>query len=492
MQNGAMGKGVWVDRSGHDLTPAQLQEAQYAADQLFNTGVSEGGKTKVLKRSNLDWIRISETNKEMEFINSLSFLRDSLLAALGVPKVLFASADATFANLNEAKKIFFTQTVLPLARKIEMAFNSNFFDKFNIPVHMRFRIEEIPELQEDINQRAQSFGVLVKGDIPPKVAAELVGINLPEEGWDGWDKPQEKPAPFGGGGGFPPQNGLSEGDNEKAIRKAISIMQIQQKIVEEKRICADPFYREMEYKRFLHQTLAEEDKISNRCEAYFLGKWKQMEDYFAGRKIKSLRIAAINKEIISPSEIEALIAFVKMLPWLNGELARDLEPLIKTIFTNGMLRTADGVGAQIANVKLSHAAAMFYIKRAKELNHVPQNVRDAIIEHLQKDTWTSETMIKDLKNRFTAISDKSVKTTARTEAGAAFNGGRLQAMKELKIEKKMWSSSRDTKVRESHQIDGETVPIDSSFSNGLQFPGDQTAGPAEVCNCRCTVLSVLE
>ena len=495
LQNGAMGKGAWVDTSGHDLTPQQLAEAQFAADQTFNTGVGDAGKTKVLKRSSLNWIRISETNKELEFISSLSWLRDAFLAGLGTPKVLFASADATFANLSEAKKILFTQTIMPLSRKIEIAFNSNFFDKFGIAVHMRFKTEEIPELQEDIGQRAMSYSTFVKASVPPKVAADLFGVKFPEEGWEGWDAPEAKPTPFGGGGGFPP-SGQNEGDaqveRDKAIRKTITIMQIQAKVLEEKRICSDPFYREMEYKRFLHQTLAEEDKISNRCERYFLAKWNMVEAYLSDREIKSVRVKSINKEIVSPEEIAALIAYVKNLSWMNGELARELEPLIKTIFMNGMLRTADGIGAQIANVKLSHASAMFYIKRTKDLNHVPENVRDAIIAHLDQDVWTNETLVKDLKNRFTAISDKSVKTTARTEAGAAFNGGRLQGMKELKIEQKMWSTSKDIKVRPSHQIDGETVPVDSAFSNGLMFPGDQTAGPGEVCNCRCVLLSALE
>ena len=498
LQNGAMGKGAWVDTTGHDLTPQQLAEAQFAADQTFNTGVGDAGKTKVLKRTGLNWIRISETNKELEFISSLSWLRDAFLAGLGTPKVLFASADATFSNLAEAKKILFTQTITPLARKIEIAFNSNFFDKYGIPVHMRFKTEEIPELQEDIGQRATSFSTFVKASVPPKVAADLVGVKLPQEGWTGWDEPEQKaPSPFGGGGGFPPGGAQpSEGDRQveqdKAIRKTVAVMQIQQKIVEEKRLCADPFYREMEYKRVLHQTLAEEDKISNRCEAYFLGQWKKIESFLTARQLKTVRVKSINKEIISPEEIELLITYIKNLPWLNGELAREIEPLLKTIFTNGMLRTAEGIGAQIANVKISQASLLYYAKRAKDLNHVPATVRDAIIEHLQNDTWTNETLVKDLKNRFTAISDKSVKTTARTEAGAAYNGGRLQGMKELKIEQKMWSTSKDAKVRPSHQIDGEVVPIDSAFSNGLMFPGDQTAGPGEVCNCRCVLLSVLE
>jgi uncharacterized protein with gpF-like domain len=41
-------------------------------------------------------------------------------------------------------------------------------------------------------------------------------------------------------------------------------------------------------------------------------------------------------------------------------------------------------------------------------------------------------------------------------------------------------------------IDGEQVAIDKPFSNGLMFPGDSAGGPGEVCNCRCTIMPVLE
>jgi hypothetical protein len=57
----------------------------------------------------------------------------------------------------------------------------------------------------------------------------------------------------------------------------------------------------------------------------------------------------------------------------------------------------------------------------------------------------------------------------------------------------MWLSSRDGKVRSfaagdefDHTNDGEIVPIDDLFSNGLMYPLEPNGEAGNVINCRCT------
>lgn len=86
---------------------------------------------------------------------------------------------------------------------------------------------------------------------------------------------------------------------------------------------------------------------------------------------------------------------------------------------------------------------------------------------------------------------------ARTAVTSAENAGRMDSMKDAETElgivyKKQWVATHDNRTRDSHaKIDGETVFLDESFSNGCDYPGDPAGKPKEVFNCRCTMNRVL-
>lgn len=86
--------------------------------------------------------------------------------------------------------------------------------------------------------------------------------------------------------------------------------------------------------------------------------------------------------------------------------------------------------------------------------------------------------------------------TARTTMTSAQNAGRLdslmQAAKMGINVQKQWMATLDEKTRDSHAaIDGESVPLDKPFSNKLMYPADPDGAPAEVYNCRCTMVGDL-
>lgn len=85
-------------------------------------------------------------------------------------------------------------------------------------------------------------------------------------------------------------------------------------------------------------------------------------------------------------------------------------------------------------------------------------------------------------------------TFARTAMTGAQNAGRQTQMERaekmgIKVEKQ-WMATLDSYTRDSHaRLDGETVPLKEAFSNDCMYPGDPGGPPAEVYNCRCTMVS---
>lgn len=88
---------------------------------------------------------------------------------------------------------------------------------------------------------------------------------------------------------------------------------------------------------------------------------------------------------------------------------------------------------------------------------------------------------------------------ARTAMTSAENAGRVdsyQRAKRLGIDlEQEWLATLDERTRHSHrELDGQHVPVGEKFkvpSSGheLEFPGDPTAHPSEVWNCRCTLVA---
>ena len=102
---------------------------------------------------------------------------------------------------------------------------------------------------------------------------------------------------------------------------------------------------------------------------------------------------------------------------------------------------------------------------------------------------------KDLR-RVMAMNVRDSVRVARTAMTGAENAGRVNAYQRAQsmgIElEQMWLATLDGRTRPSHRaIDGESVPVSATFSNGCRFPGDPSGPAAEVMNCRCTLIANL-
>lgn len=106
----------------------------------------------------------------------------------------------------------------------------------------------------------------------------------------------------------------------------------------------------------------------------------------------------------------------------------------------------------------------------------------------------------EIANRFYSVmgsNRKAAVRNARTAVTSAQNGGRMDAMWRAMEQgypaKKQWVATMDERTRLSHVLmGGETVDANKPFSNGLMYPGDPDGDPAEVYNCRCTMVDADE
>lgn len=124
-------------------------------------------------------------------------------------------------------------------------------------------------------------------------------------------------------------------------------------------------------------------------------------------------------------------------------------------------------------------------------NYTKEWVRGTVQAILSNPEFTeagTDAIAKELIGRWEELSRNRALRIAQTEMNAAANWGSLQAATAAGMTRKYWITAGDRRVRDSHgPLNGETVPIDQPFSNGLMHPS-QPGGPAgEVINCRCQV-----
>lgn len=131
-----------------------------------------------------------------------------------------------------------------------------------------------------------------------------------------------------------------------------------------------------------------------------------------------------------------------------------------------------------------------YVWNQQKVNNI---LRQSIIQGKGIDEIT-----QDLADGLATKNYNRMRLFARTAITEAENAGRQQQMNdaaEMGIEvKKMWIATHDNRTRDAHrELDGEIVPYDQPFHSALgdiQRPGDPTADPANVYNCRCTMQSI--
>lgn len=87
---------------------------------------------------------------------------------------------------------------------------------------------------------------------------------------------------------------------------------------------------------------------------------------------------------------------------------------------------------------------------------------------------------------------------ARTMTTGAQNAGRVDSYKraqDMGIDlEQCWVATLDMRTRHSHrQMNGETIKVGGTFSNGCQYPGDPNCkDPSEIYCCRCTLIAELK
>lgn len=192
-------------------------------------------------------------------------------------------------------------------------------------------------------------------------------------------------------------------------------------------------------------------------------------------------------------EMDDILAKLKKTSDLEGEL-------------KGLLRsvTADAAREIVRRLKLDLAfdfgtsrleslideRTTFTLGEMEKSNY--DGLREIMLDGIQNGNSVSQ--IAERIDEYTGQKfNTSPESIARTELAGVQNMTAVEVFRQSGFTRKRWLTSRDGKVRPSHQaMEGVTVGMDEPFAVGsslLMFPGDKSPYPEDWIQCRCAVVA---
>ncbi len=245
---------------------------------------------------------------------------------------------------------------------------------------------------------------------------------------------------------------------------------------------------QQEKKRHLYAALRADQADRSVFEWHVMVAGQLENDRAEIKRLADRMLLGTKAEVPSPEQRKGFFAALRVyLENAKGDWERTVTPLIRKNADRAMASLASELGFSFDLVRPAIAA---YVKREVAFlvtsitETTREKVQDAVTRGIEKGLGPRE--IAKALEELPAFNRDRALLVARTEATRVTNGAPTEALIQRQAETgtrfvKIWTTAGDARVRDEHvALEGERVPVDAAFSNGLAFPSEP--------NCRCTLL----
>lgn len=496
----------------NDATPAAIIYApdgtKETADQIKQSwkekmaGLFHAHDIMVLTGNNTKFEKISETPRELDFVESRRYLRDTALQQFHIPpEITGILENSNRSTIDSAFYLLNKNVLADDLRMFERVMNTQLlwedFDRERVLV---FRHENTVE--EDIEQKLKiandglSRGVLTVNDW-----RRAMGYEIDEKGGDVYLRGM----------------GLSEVPfNSEPVELPEAPEEEEPVQVELPDADTEPELTEEEFND-LKAKIAKKYKINKGDKEKRYKMWKafdaratSVEDPFktAARVVFAKQNEIVNKTIKNALENNKDV-MTEIQRVYNKDMHEKFKQSMAGAFLNGLNEGAK-FGKEVLNQKDDDFHILNPIFNRWIDTHGLElcvEMDKVTVEYLRKklsativDGLSLSEQIKVLQSAsdelFYDMSKTRAELIARTESCTTINAGSTELYKEEGIEQKEWIAVQDDRTRDAHlAMDGVVIPIEDKFevpatsqSEGafMDYPGDASAPAGQVCNCRCT------
>ncbi|SDE58330.1 phage portal protein, HK97 family [Priestia aryabhattai B8W22] len=480
LQNRAIADGVFSFKQ--PLTRQQWEDARaMVRDQHQGSG---GARTPWVLGGEANWTQMSLTPAEMDFIQSRNFTREEICSVFNVPPPMVGLYEnATLNNIETARKIFWLDTMIPLLEDLKSSFNLALTPEFGEGLVLSYDISSVQAIQDNYGEKVATAKELWSMGLPFNEINQRLEL--------GFDEIE------GGEVGYLPLNLMIAGTDPTQATTDSTSTDGNVNVNDDINLDAEPSVagykprnqkawnldteeqKELYWKNLDSRRNAWSGQFSKRVEDLFQSEAKAVaKAYQDGGADSAFKAIEIREDTWSQLYKAMYLAVIEDF----GENTWDLLKSQGPTKTKAFDPWDDFIQLWVAN----RAADM-----VKNVLDTTKDLIRNVIALGQEEGLSVVEIAKAIRERYDGFTKRRAEVIARTETVASSNFGSMASAKQTGLNpKKVWVSSRDKRVRDTHEgVDGTMVGIDEEFHVGgdaMLHPGGGSKASENV-NCRCTL-----
>ena len=173
----------------------------------------------------------------------------------------------------------------------------------------------------------------------------------------------------------------------------------------------------------------------------------------------------------------------------DNELTEDLWNVARGLSESAARRALRGLGVPDDEYDPDRAIAFLQSMCEQRAAYVNYTTKSELDRALELQEAGAEGLMATPEGVFEHAAKNRSESAGTATATAVDGWSMLEACRQSGVTdaRKTWVV-QSSNPRKSHKaMDGVSVSIDQKFPNGMEWPGDWSGGPDEVCGCQCTI-----
>lgn len=463
--------------------------------------------------------KLAENMRDMDMVQGREFIRNAVLEHFGVPREIMGITESSNRATSEAAQYIYAQNVImPRLRKRQDAINLQILPFFGEGLVWRFD-DVVPRSQEF--DKAKGIDGWNAGLLTKDEARELLGMEPCAEGGDiykvtisdvfvhGDEDPAEVTSALMGGAGDgmdfdmsaeddpddPPEDEITIEDEAKggpgAQEYKVRPSDVARLMEAAQRAQGAKFeVATMKYFRKQREALAH--SLGGQGKADW-SVWDSILPYIGEGHTADPEAWAALGEAAQQELVGSFVAGLLNWPAEQTTLESVFKPLWKQTYDAGT-SVAKKVYA-VRGVERPELISPAKLRGGQRVTKVTQttkdNIRDIVTRCIEQGT-SREDMAAEILQEYEIDCKSRARLIADQETAMCLEQGHFDMMKASGAKWKVWHHRAQKNPRDGRNkgpnhvaMEGERVPIDGVFSNGLRFPCDPTGPAKETIKCRC-------